>query len=53
MASMVKEITDERDFTLQVTFGAMDTRYGFLSNGELWLEYHYMVNPVENEFIFQ
>ena len=33
-------------------FGAMDTRYDLLSNGGIWLEYHYTVNPGENEFIF-
>ena len=49
---MVKNVTDERDAPPQVIFGAMDTRFDFLSNDGLWLEYHYMVNPGENEFIF-
>ena len=47
-----KNVTDERDAPPQVIFGTMDTRYDFRSNGGLWLEYHYMVNPGENEFIF-
>ena len=33
-------------------FGAMDTRYDVLSNLGLWLEYHFELNPGENEFIF-
>ncbi len=49
---MVKNVTDEWNTQPQMMFGAMDTRYDFLSNGGLWLEYHYMVNPVENEFVF-
>ena len=32
--------------------GAMDKGYDFLSNGGLWLEYNYKVNPGANEFIF-
>ncbi len=47
-----KNVTEERDAPPQVIFGAMDTRYDFLSNGGLWLEYHYCVNPGQNEFIF-
>ena len=30
----------------------MDTRYDVLSNLGLWLEYHFELNPGENEFIF-
>ena len=47
-----KNVTDERDAPPQVIFGAMDTRYDFLSNGGLWLEYHYSINPEDNEFVF-
>ena len=47
-----KNITDERDAPPQVIFGAMGTRYDFMSNGGLWLEYHYTLNPRDNEVIF-
>ena len=47
-----KNVTEERDAPPQVIFGAMDTRYDFLSNGGLLLECHYCVNPGKNEFIF-
>ncbi len=47
-----KNVTEERDAPPQVIFGAMDTRYDFLSNGGLWLEYHYSINSKDNEFVF-
>ena len=47
-----KNVTDERDAPSQVIFGAMDTRYDFLSNSGLRLGYHYSVNLEDNEFVF-
>jgi hypothetical protein len=47
-----KNVVDERDCPHQVLIGAMDTRYDVLSNLGLWLEYHFELNPGENEFIF-
>ena len=49
---LLKNVTDERNALPQAIFGGMETRYDFLSNGVLWLEYHDTVNPAENEFIF-
>ncbi len=47
-----KNVVDERDCPHQVLIGAMDTRYDVLSNLGLWLEYHFELNPGENEFVF-
>jgi hypothetical protein len=50
--SWSKNVVEERDAPPQVLFASMDTRYDCVSNLGLWLEYHYEVNPEENEFIF-
>ena len=47
-----KNVTDERDVLPQVIFGAIDTRYQFLSNGRHCLEGHYTVNPAKNGLFF-
>jgi hypothetical protein len=47
-----KNVMDERDAPDQVLLGAFDHRYCVLIGLALWLEYHCMLNPEENEFIF-
>ena len=47
-----KNVVEERDAPPQVLLASMDTRYDCISNLGLWLEYHYKLNPGENEFIF-
>ena len=47
-----KNVVDERDCPNQVLMGAMDTRYDVLSNLGVWLEYHFELNPGENDFVF-
>ena len=47
-----KNVLDERDAPDQVLVGAFDHRYCALLGLGMWLEYHYMRNPEENEFIF-
>ena len=47
-----KNVLDERDAPDQILFGAMDTRYCALCSLGLWLEYHFMKNPEDNEFLF-
>ena len=43
---------EERDAPTQILIGAEDWRYCTLSLLGGWLEYHYLLNPAENEFIF-
>ena len=43
---------EERDAPTQILFGAMDWRYCTLSNLAPWLEYHYTLNPEENDYFF-
>jgi len=45
-------VVDERDCPHQVLIGAMDTRYDVLSNLGVWLEFHFELNPGENDFVF-
>ena len=43
---------DPRDAPDQVLLGAMDYHYCVLVGLALWLEYHFMKKPENNEFIF-
>ena len=45
-------MVDERDGPNQVLIGAMDIRYDVLSNLGIRLEYHFELNPGDNEFVF-
>lgn len=47
-----KNVNDKRDSPLQVKFCSMDTRYCTVSNVSLWLEYHFLLDPEYNEFLF-
>lgn len=47
-----KNVREERDVPTQVIFGAQDWRYCALSNLAAWLEYHWTLNPEENDFFF-
>lgn len=47
-----KNCFEERDAPTQLLIGAMDPRYCALSLIGVWLEYHFMVNPEENDFFF-
>ena len=47
-----KNVMEERDAPTQILFGAMDWRYCTLSNLAPWLEYHFTLNPEENDYFF-
>ena len=47
-----KNVMEERDAPTQILFGAMDWRYCALSTLSPWLEYHYDLNPKENDCFF-
>ena len=49
--SWFKNVKESRDAPNQILLGSMDCRYCTLSHLGAWLEYHYMQNPEENEFI--
>ena len=47
-----KNVIEERDSPLQILFGAMDTRFCSQANLAVWLEYHFELNPEQNDFVF-
>jgi hypothetical protein len=50
--SWSKNVVEERDSPRQVLFGSMDPRFCPHANLGSWLEYHFELDPQENEFIF-
>ena len=47
-----KNCHEERDAPLQLLVGSMDRRYCVLIGLGLWMEYHFMLHPEDNEFVF-
>jgi hypothetical protein len=47
-----KNVMEERDAPDQLLMGANDWRYCPLVGLGLWLEYHFMINPEQNDFYF-